>query len=372
MDFDIAIFVTFAWNIIILVIALIGAKLLQWAIVKIFCSKNRCSTNITRSMINEINQPLGWLLVFLSIYIALPFAQLPQIWIVNLHTLLKPVSVAVLGWFVTGVVQGIGLLLINNHSQKNERDNLIARRFTTQIRIFIRAVTSVITGLTIIGMALVIPALREFGMSLFASAGIAGIAIGIAAKESLSNLIAGIQLALTQQILLGDEVVIQGEFGTVDEITSSYVVVKLWDLRRLIIPLRFFMENSFQNWTYHDSDMIGSIYLYTDYCVDVVQLRVEAERLAKLSPLWDGKVFELLVTNSKENVLELRILISAINSGNAWKLRCHLREQLITHLQQTQPHAMPKTRIHIDNQVDNQMGDQVGKQAVANNATVNY
>jgi small-conductance mechanosensitive channel len=338
---NIEIWVLIAKNILILIAAIIVAKLLEWLIIKLF--KFQGTFHLNKDFIDRISSSLTWLLIFLALYSVLPFTQLPDIWVSRLRTILKPASVAVFGWLTMGIINATGKWLAHNYSGKRE-ENWGARRFNTQVRIFTRALNSIIIVLTIIGIALVIPTLREFGMSLFASAGIAGIVLGISAKESLSNLIAGVQLAFTQQILLGDEVVIKDEFGTIEEITSSYVIIKLWDLRRMVVPLRYFMENPFENWTYHEPDIIGTVYLYTDYTVDIEKVRSEALHITKESKLWDGKRCELTVTNSKENTLELRISVSAKNSSDLWDLRCFLRERLVYYLQ-NQPNFLPKTRI---------------------------
>lgn len=335
-------------NILILFLAYAAAKLAQLFLVKLLHSQRIFRGDFTRCIIDRCRVPLFWLLLFLALYAALPFTHLSPSSVARFTILLKPLSVAALGWLVVGITRGTGRWLELHYSKKQTRDSLGARRFTTQIHLLMRVVIAVIVVLTVIGVALVIPTLREFGMSLFASAGVAGIILGVAAKEALSNLIAGVQLALTQQILLGDEVIVEGEFGTIEEITSSYVVVKIWDLRRLIIPLRYFMENPFENWTYREPDLIGTVFLYADYTVDVDAVRTEAKQLVEASLLWDKKVFSVVVTDSKENVLELRILVSAANSSALVNLRFELREKMIAYLQRTQPLALPKARVHLE------------------------
>jgi small-conductance mechanosensitive channel len=335
------------WNLAIPIAAVIAAKIIQIILVKFFRSKRLFRGDLTHRIIDRVQRPLLWLLIFLSISIALPLTHLPETWLSRIFLILKPTSVATLGWLVIGIAHGTGAWLETHYSGKKSRDALGARRFTTQIHILMRVVISVIIVLTVVGMAIVVPALRQLGMSLFASAGVAGIVLGIAAKESFSNLIAGAQLALTQQILLGDEVVIKDQFGTIEEITSSYVVIRTWDLRRLVIPLRYFMENSFENWTYHEPDLLAPVYLYTDYTIDIGKLRTEAQRIVKQSSLWDGKYFDLLVTDSKENTLQVRVSASAKNSSDAWILQCETREKLIAYLQAAQLEALPKTRVEL-------------------------
>jgi small-conductance mechanosensitive channel len=335
------------WSIAILAAAIIAAKIAQIILVKFFRFRRLFLANLTRCVIDQVQKPLLWLLISLAVLIALPLTYLPEPWLSRLSLWLRPASVAVFGWFVVGVARGIGQWLETHYTGKKSRDALGKRRFNTQIRILLRIVITVIIVLTVVGMAMVVPALRQLGMSLFASAGVAGIVLGIAAKESFSNIIAGAQLALTQQILLGDEVVVNDQFGTIEEITSSYVVVRTWDLRRLVIPLCYFMKNPFENWTYHEPDLFAPVCLYTDYTVDIGALRAEAERIAKHSSWWDGKRCELLVTDSMEKTVQIRVTISARNSSDMWNLQCETREKLIAYLQRSQSSALPKTRVEL-------------------------
>ncbi len=163
-------------------------------------------------------------------------------------------------------------------------------------------------------------------------------------RPVLSNLIAGVQLALTQPIRLGDVVVIEGEWGTVEELTATYVVIHIWDWRRLIVPLSYFMEKPFANWTRNSSAIIGSVFLYVDYSVPVEKVRQKAIELAHQSKLWDKQVINLQVTDAKERTLELRVLATAVDSGTAWNLRCELREKLIGYIQSEFPDALPRYR----------------------------
>jgi small-conductance mechanosensitive channel len=338
---------TYGWIIALLAAAIIAAKLFQTFLVRIFHSKHIFRSELIHSITDEVQSPLLWLLTSIAVSAVIPLAQISVPWLADVSLWLRPISVGLFGWFIIGVAQGTGIWLETHYSTKKTRDNLSTRRFTTQIRILMRVVVSVIVVLTLVGMAMVVPALRQLGMSLFASAGVAGIVLGIAARESFSNLIAGVQLALTQQILLGDEVIVDNKFGTIEEITSSYVVVKTWDLKRLVVPLRYFMENSFENWTYHESDLFASVYLYTDYSVNISALRSEAERIVEDSKWWDGKRFDLVVTDSKENTLQIRITVSGRNSAEVWNLQCETREKLVAYLQETQPDALPKTRVEL-------------------------
>jgi small-conductance mechanosensitive channel len=203
--------------------------------------------------------------------------------------------------------------------------------------------------LTFAAILMTIPSVRQYGVSLFASAGVAGLAIGLAARPVLSNLIAGVQLAITQPVRLGDEVLMEGEFGTVEEIQTTYVVIRLWDWRRLVVPLSYFMEKPFQNWTRQSSSILGSVFWYLDYSTPVDAVRAKFLELLKESKHWDGQVGNLSVTNTKEQTIEVRGLMSAASSGDSSDLRNEMREKLISWLQQAYPQALPRSRIEVGN-----------------------
>ncbi|HEX7774921.1 MAG TPA: mechanosensitive ion channel domain-containing protein [Parvibaculum sp.] len=238
-------------------------------------------------------------------------------------------------------------------------DNLLARKHVTQTRILKRALETLIIIVTVATALMTFDAVRQYGVSLFASAGAAGLIVGLAARPLLSNLIAGVQIAITQPIRVDDAVVIEGEWGWIEEITSTYVVVKLWDWRRLIVPLAWFLDNSFQNWTRQSASIIGSVFLYVDYTVPVERIRAKLTELAKASPLWNGEVVNLQVSDAKERTVELRALVSASTSPKAWDLRCEIREKLIAFLQAEFPSALPTTRIALERQLEDAIPEMV-------------
>jgi len=174
---------------------------------------------------------------------------------------------------------------------------------------------------------------RQYGVSLFASAGAAGLVVGLAARPVLSNLLAGIQIAMTQPIRVEDQVVVEGETGWIETITSTYVVVRLWDLRRMVVPLSYFIEKPFQNWTYEGAAQIGAVLLRVGYGVSVDRLRQKLDEIVRHNPLWDGKVARLEVTDITTDTVELRALVSARSAGQTWELRCEVREKLLGFLQ---------------------------------------
>jgi small-conductance mechanosensitive channel len=227
-------------------------------------------------------------------------------------------------------------------------DNLLARKHVTQIRLLRRAIDTVIVVLTFSAALMTFDAVRQYGVSLFASAGVAGLVAGLAARPVLANLFAGIQIALTQPIRVDDAVVIEGEWGWIEDITSTYVVVKLWDWRRLVVPLTYFIEHPFQNWTRENAAIIGSVFLHVDYTAPIDKIREKLNEIARASPLWDGRVVVLQVTEAKERTLELRALVSAATSPRAWDLRCEVREKLIGFLRDEYPGCLPRLRLETD------------------------
>jgi small-conductance mechanosensitive channel len=223
-------------------------------------------------------------------------------------------------------------------------DNLLARKAITQMRI-LRQALNVLIALVTLALALMsFEAVRQVGVSLFASAGVAGIVAGLAARPMLENLIAGVQLALTQPLRLGDAVVINNEWGWVEEITSTYIVVRLWDWRRQVVPLSYLFQNPFTNWTRSSSSIIGTVLIYADYTLPMDIVRAKATEIVKGSRLWDGTVVNIQVSDAREQVMEVRVLASASDSGRAWDLRCEIREKLIAFIRDTFPESLPRIR----------------------------
>lgn len=223
-------------------------------------------------------------------------------------------------------------------------DNIRQRRLRTQIDFLYRIALIAISLTGLAAILMTFDGARRIGASLIASAGVASVVIGFAAQKSLSNFIAGFQIAFTQPMRLDDVVIVEGQYGRVEEITLTYVVVRLWDLRRMILPITYFVEKPFENWTRISSDLLGYIYLYVDYSFPVEALRAELERVVKLTPLWDKKVCGLQVTDLTDKTMQLRALVSARDASEAFDLRCYLREKLVAFIQQSHAGAFPQAR----------------------------
>ncbi|WP_339335818.1 MULTISPECIES: mechanosensitive ion channel family protein [unclassified Croceitalea] len=255
-------------------------------------------------------------------------------------------------WLIIIALKVIKKIVLDNYNV-DETDNLKARKIYTQFTILERIIIFIIIILAL-GVALMsFEEIREIGISIFASAGVAGIIVGFSAQKLIGTILAGIQIAIAQPIKLDDVVIVEGEWGRIEQITLTYVVVKIWDKRRLIVPTPYFIDKPFQNWTKTSSDILGTVFLYTDYNVPFNKLRNELTRILKATDLWDGNVNVLQVTDSKANHIEVRALMSAKDSPTAWDLRVHVREKLIVFLQKNYPESIARTRIKINNSDEN-------------------
>jgi small-conductance mechanosensitive channel len=207
---------------------------------------------------------------------------------------------------------------------------------------------TIIALFAIASMLMVFQSVRQLGTAMIASAGVAGIVIGFAAQKSLGTLLAGFQIAMTQPIRIDDVVIVEGEWGRIEEITLTYVVVSIWDLRRLVVPITYFIEKPFQNWTRTSADILGTVTLQVDYVVPVDAVRQEFTRILQGSPNWDQKVNVLQVTDAKERTIELRALASSSDASKSWDLRCEVREKLIAFIQKNYPESLPRVRAHFE------------------------
>ncbi len=259
--------------------------------------------------------------------------------------------IGALTWLCTSAIAGIQNAVIAAHPA-SRKDNLFARRIHTQTRVLARIGMSIAVIIGIATALTTFPEVRQVGASLLASAGLAGLVAGFAARPVLGNLIAGLQIGLTQPIRLDDVVIVEGEWGWIEEITGTYVVVKIWDQRRLIVPLQWWIEHPFQNWTRTSADLIGTVFLWVDYRMPLEPLRAALQAACAESPLWDGRTALLQVTDAGDRAVQLRALVTAANSPDAWDLRCHVRERLVSFIQREYPQYLPRLRAEIDSPGD--------------------
>ena len=243
-------------------------------------------------------------------------------------------------------VEAVEALLLQRY-RIDVADNLEARTVYTQVTVLKKVATVVIGIFTLASMLMVFEAVRQFGTSILASAGIAGIIIGFAAQRSIATLLAGLQIAITQPIRLDDVVIVENEWGKIEDITLTYVTVRIWDQRRLIVPITYFIEQPFQNWTRTSAEILGTVFFHVDYRVPLDAIRAEFERILRVSPYWDGKVQVVQVTEAREHTLEIRALASAADASLAWDLRCEVREKLVEFLQREHPGSLPRVRAEL-------------------------
>jgi small-conductance mechanosensitive channel len=256
--------------------------------------------------------------------------------------------IGTIAFILVQFVNAMATLLLQRY-RLDVADNREARGVYTQVTVLKKIAIGVIALFAIASMLMVFQSVRQFGTAMIASAGVAGIIIGFAAQKSLGTLLAGFQIAMTQPIRIDDVVIVEGEWGRIEEITLTYVVVRIWDLRRLVLPINYFIEKPFQNWTRTSSDILGTVFLQVDYAVPVDAVREEFTRILEASPNWDRKVNVLQVTDAKERTLELRALASSSDASKSWDLRCEVREKLVAFIQANYPDSLPRVRAVLEN-----------------------
>lgn len=300
-----------------------------------------------RSLVSRSKGPTRLGLIMIALAIAAQFARLTP-WQANtLSQIFLVAVILLLGWLAQTALHIFSTIYMRRFSLDSE-DNLLARKHVTQIRI-LRRIADVLIVVTTISIALMtFDGVRQYGVSLLASAGAAGLIVGLALQPLFKNIFAGIQIAITQPIRIDDAVIVEGEWGNIEEIGSTYVVVRIWDWRRLILPISYFIEQPFQNWTREGASLIGSVMLYLDYQAPMDAIRAKAKQIVETEPLWNKDVFAVQITDFKERVMEVRVLASANSAGKAFDLRCNIREKLITFIQNEHPEALPRTRGDID------------------------
>jgi len=330
---------------IIFIAAIIAALLLHrvtFSLLSKFAA--RSASRSDDLLLAHVRRPLGWIYIATSLTLAQPALSLDdwgqKLW-AQAAGFLLPLLV---GWFAIAIVRAfadIGRL----RADITTPNNLEARRKQTRIGILSRIAIFLILFLSVCMMLMAVPSVRSVGVTLIASAGLAGLAVGAAAQPALKNLIAGIQLAFTQPIRIDDVVIMDGEWGRIEEIWLTFVVVRIWDDRRLVVPITKFLEEPFQNWTRSTSELMGSVVWYLDPTADVDRLRAELETVIKSSPRWDGRFYNLQVTDMRPDSIELRALMTSKDASTAFDLRCDVREAMLRFIRDEMPEAMPRQRL---------------------------
>lgn len=324
------------------VLVALGAHIAVWGLILRFMKDRRLAQDLRV----RCRWPARAFVTLVASVVALPLARLrPSIHATVAHVLVLLLSVAT-AWLAVRLVR-VAEEAFTRRYNVEVPDNLRARRVHTQVRVVGRVVTVVITVLTLASMLLTFPEGRAAGASLLASAGIAGVVAGVAARSTVGNLIAGLQIAFAGPIRLYDAVVVEGEWGIVEEITLTYVVIRIWDRRRLVLPCSYFVDHPIQNWTRTSADIVGTVYLYVDYTTSVKEVRAAFEQIVAASTLWNRQTAVLEVVDTTERTMQLRALVSADSAPRAWDLRCEVRERLLAWLQLQQPDALPRLRTEV-------------------------
>jgi small-conductance mechanosensitive channel len=327
--------------------ALVFVNTVHYVVFRVLRRKEQQSAGWGWGLHSFLGRPARTIFLLTCAIAALPLVpDLPTRWEDIIRQGLIIALVICLGWFVIGCIYVLQAFLLRKYDLTVE-NNVRARRIHTQFQLFRRLL---ITFVVVVDVGALLwtfndPRIWHYGSGLLASAGIASLVLATAAKSTAANLLAGFQIALTEPIRIDDVVVVQGEWGRVEEINSAYVVIRIWDLRRLIVPLTYFIENSFQNWTREAADIMGTAFLYVDFSIPVEALREQLNKIVHPSPLWNKQVCGLQVTNLTERTMELRCLVSSRNSSENFDLRCLVREQMTAFIQQNYPSSFPTTRL---------------------------
>ncbi len=326
--------------------ALVLANVLHFVIFRLLKRKEVAGTRVGWGLQQYLGRPARFIFLLTCVLLVLPLVPglPPDIEHETQHVLVM-IVVGALGWFFVGCVYVAQDILLRKYDL-TAADNMNARRVHTQFQVFRRIAVAFVVVLTLGALLWTFndPKIWHYGSGLLASAGIASLILASAAKSTASNFLAGLQIALTEPIRIDDVVVVQGEWGRVEEITSAYVVIRIWDLRRLIVPLSWFIENAFANWTRESSNILTTSFLYLDYVVPVKELRTQLEVVVKASGMWDGVAMGCQVTNLTAQSMEVRCLMSAKDSGTAFNLQCLVREEMMDWVKEKYPEAFPNMR----------------------------
>jgi small-conductance mechanosensitive channel len=325
---------------IVIIAVLVGLAIhwVSWRIVERFI--RRTPSRLDEFVVHRTLNPMRLLVVLATVFLSTVFMGAEAADFVRRAVIF--VGVLGLGWLL------VSLTLVGEDMAADrfpdDVDDLEARQLRTQLAVLQRFGSIIIWLIAVAIALLTIPGVQPLAASLLAGAGVVGIVLGVAAGPLIGNLIAGVQIAFTQPIKIGDVVVIEGEWGHIGEITAAYVVVYIWDKRRLIVPLSKIVNEPVENWTRRTKNLLGVVRICCDYRAPIDQMRTEYKRILDESGLWDGEAWSLLVTGSDDRTITVRAVYSAPDASVSWDLQCLVREKLITFLQQQHPEALPVAR----------------------------
>lgn len=328
-----------AFSLAVLVVLSLVAPIITHLLIKL-----TTPFSFAQDLLERLKSPIRFLIPVIGLQIVWRSAPEELAYAEPVAHLITLIIIALVIWLGLRFIDAGRQLIVKRHPIQVS-DNRTARRIHTQTQVLVHTLSVFVILFGIAAMLMTFPGARQIGTSLLASAGLAGLAVGFAAKPVLGNLISGLQIALTQPLSLDDVVIVEGEWGRIEEITSTYVVIKIWDERRLIVPLQYFIENPFQNWTRESTQLLGTLTLWVDYAMPLEPLRKELDKWCKEVPhLWDGRVANLQVTDTNERAIQLRILVSSSNASASWDLRCLLREKFVQFIANNYPDYLPQLR----------------------------
>lgn len=341
-------YATFGFEVVLIfVFFYLFCKLIILGLKKLFNPK------VIQSIVRKTRVPT-WLsfIGVLGIVYSLLYSKFPQITqeippetVAIIESLSSSILIAAIGWWLVMAISAWFRYSIKKLKLEGSEDRE-EKAIYTQMKLLYRLTVFIIIGVTLALILLTIPGISSIGWGLLSSAGIAGIIAGVSARPVLENLLAGMQIAFTHPIKINDVVIVEKEWGRIEEIFMTHVVIRVWDLRRLVVPISYFITTPFQNWTINSSDLIGSVYLWVDYGAPMEELRKELQTVVQSTDLWDGMVAKLQVVETSEKAMQLRAIVSTRNSQTGWELRCLVREKLIQFLQENHPHTLPTLRLN--------------------------
>lgn len=309
-----------------------------------------------KTVTQKLSAPLRWLLILVCVYVVLPQIDFFE---ETVQHILQLLIIANSIWLIIRSIRVTRLVVMSRYDLSQE-DNLQARKVYTQFHMIenILVFITIVLGVGI--MLMTFEGIRQIGISLLTSAGIAGIILGFAAQKLIATILAGMQIAITQPIRIDDVVIVEGEWGWIEEITLTFVVVKIWDQRRMVLPTTYFIETPFQNWTRTTSQIMGTVFIETDFFVPFEAIRQEVTRVLESTPLWDKRVNVVQVTEAKAQTVEMRVLVSAADSPKAWDLRVLVREKLVEFIRDNYPESLPRTRVEMKDEQNGKQNQALG------------
>ena len=338
---------TTAWIAAAVTIGLVLHAVVFWGM-RTLSARLGGDTQLRAALLDHSYRPLQLLIPLLVVRATVPIfspgvdPMLEEGILRVLHTLF----VVGIAWLLVAGIHALEDLIARRFSI-DEADNLRARKIVTQTRL-LRRIAIIVISVVALGIILFeYETFRSLGTGLLASAGVVGIVVGFAAQRTIGTIVAGFQVAFTQPIRVDDVVIVEGDFGWIEEITLTYVVVRVWDQRRIVVPITYFIEQPFQNWTRETSELLGTVFLYVDHTVPFDEVRAALGEIIEASEYYDGRVWRLHVTNTTERTVEMRALMSAHSAPDLWELRCEVREKIVAYLQETYPDALPRLRAEL-------------------------